>query len=834
MKLRLSIILLLLILPTLLMGAIVAQTSDMMPAEVTTGTTTRVSVASDGTMGNNTSWYPSISAGTLLQSTVDGITAEPTTHSSLISPAVNPFNTLMATARSLDISHVDTASATIHIVDNFTNPSSGVRVYGLPALINNLFIYADGTSLSYSIVEGQDTPLTLVQITVPPGTVDLKFEYEQLDGTLAFEGEWFLALYDWVWGPVTINVHLPVDAAIIRYDQTYGTLIEPQTVRFDIPQGIPFVFTVVYTTTTVPNLYYTTTSEHFNIILPQVYNQYEPLVRTTLEFFYHWYSQYMGYDLNTIVGQSRFDYYFPPGGWHWWNTQMELHGGLCVVGTGPCAVNRSFLPAITLGPDTTYWLSPFGYIGHELGHGWQGVIDQGQLPWWINEGEGYPSFLFNLGAADMGLCPLSENAYLSAYTGYQDYLVNPSGNHSLANIVIATNLQIEYGWGWLQDIHTAIQDGSLDFSSLPDQAKTDEMILFLSESVGEDLTFYFDQSSIFASQWVRDELADLPSSNATIQTTYICPPVTLGIEPLNMPWLVDPNSPTPPSRAIQLGNNTFYDIDWNASELPSAEWLFLSMNSGTVLSASQDSIQVTVDATDLAEGVYETTLTFLAQSDIGTDSTDISIQLEVRELNNVIYLPLLTYNTTNQLETTIAIPIQADNQDGFEDPFFNISGDGHNNNWVGTNTWVVTGWIFPGVSIPQDGTITDAYIRFRGWGNDGTATSRIEGFAEDSAAVFAANGNNKPSTRPTTVASVDWTNSWPFQFAWFQTPDLSAVMQEIVDRPGWASGNNVGFIISNPSGDGGNWAAPDYAAGPYQNDSGGGHSVTLYVTYLAP
>lgn len=57
MKLRLLTILILLILPILLMGTIDAQTTTMAPTEMTTGTTTRVSVASDGTQGNGWSGY---------------------------------------------------------------------------------------------------------------------------------------------------------------------------------------------------------------------------------------------------------------------------------------------------------------------------------------------------------------------------------------------------------------------------------------------------------------------------------------------------------------------------------------------------------------------------------------------------------------------------------------------------------------------------------------------------------------------------------------------------------------------------------------------------------
>ena len=62
MKPRLFTIFLLLVLPMLLMGALSARTNAMMPAEVATGPTSRVSVASDGTQGNDGSVSSSISA----------------------------------------------------------------------------------------------------------------------------------------------------------------------------------------------------------------------------------------------------------------------------------------------------------------------------------------------------------------------------------------------------------------------------------------------------------------------------------------------------------------------------------------------------------------------------------------------------------------------------------------------------------------------------------------------------------------------------------------------------------------------------------------------------
>ena len=194
------------------------------------------------------------------------------------------------------------------------------------------------------------------------------------------------------------------------------------------------------------------------------------------------------------------------------------------------------------------------------------------------------------------------------------------------------------------------------------------------------------------------------------------------------------------------------------------------------------------------------------------------------------YLPVL--HRAPSAPVSIALAIAADDRDGYENQDFYLSGDINENNWVGLDS-VTTGWIFDNVAIPAGAIITDAYIQVRGFGNNSSATIRIHAFAEDSAPPFVASGANKPGTRPLSSTFVDWPNAWPFMWQSFTTPDLSPIIQEVIDRPGWSSGNNLGFHVS-AFGTGTKWvlAVPDYAAGPYTEEDYDGHSVILHVTYV--
>jgi hypothetical protein len=107
---------------------------------------------------------------------------------------------------------------------------------------------------------------------------------------------------------------------------------------------------------------------------------------------------------------------------------------------------------------------------------------------------------------------------------------------------------------------------------------------------------------------------------------------------------------------------------------------------------------------------------------------------------------------------------------------------------------------FTGLSIPAGATIQTAYVQFEtAAATTGSCSLTVQGQAADNPATFARTTNNI-SSRPRTAATVPWSPvQWPTVGAHLgpqQTPNLSAVVQEIVNRAGWASGNAMAFIIT--------------------------------------
>ncbi|HSP96127.1 MAG TPA: hypothetical protein VL049_02630, partial [Candidatus Dormibacteraeota bacterium] len=120
----------------------------------------------------------------------------------------------------------------------------------------------------------------------------------------------------------------------------------------------------------------------------------------------------------------------------------------------------------------------------------------------------------------------------------------------------------------------------------------------------------------------------------------------------------------------------------------------------------------------------------------------------------------------------------------------------------------ITAVRFTSLAIPPGAVITAATIQFtadQAFGTDNTTPLNLDVFAEaaDNAPPFATNVVNNLGTLPRTAASTGWNVApWVVSEAGpaERTTDLSAVIQEIVNRPGWRSGNALAMIFAGAGG----------------------------------
>ncbi len=110
---------------------------------------------------------------------------------------------------------------------------------------------------------------------------------------------------------------------------------------------------------------------------------------------------------------------------------------------------------------------------------------------------------------------------------------------------------------------------------------------------------------------------------------------------------------------------------------------------------------------------------------------------------------------------------------------------------------------FNGLAIPKDAEITSAYMEFRAAESDsGSLTVEIAAQDADNATTFDGSSSDL-SNRALTSNKATWSpGSWS-QNQFYQTSDISDVVEELVGRAGWSAGNSAVFIIKYLSGSGG-------------------------------
>ena len=146
------------------------------------------------------------------------------------------------------------------------------------------------------------------------------------------------------------------------------------------------------------------------------------------------------------------------------------------------------------------------------------------------------------------------------------------------------------------------------------------------------------------------------------------------------------------------------------------------------------------------------------------------------------------------------IPVAASADDAEESATGSVSLTSTDLELVFDKSTQTVGMRFAGVAVPRAAPITTAYVQFEvDEVSTGATTLTLQGEAADNPGAFQKTSKNV-SSRPRTVTAVPWIPPpWPtIQVAGpdQRTPNIGAVIQEIVNRPGWASGNAIVILVT--------------------------------------
>lgn len=142
---------------------------------------------------------------------------------------------------------------------------------------------------------------------------------------------------------------------------------------------------------------------------------------------------------------------------------------------------------------------------------------------------------------------------------------------------------------------------------------------------------------------------------------------------------------------------------------------------------------------------------------------------------------------------------------------------------------------FRSVNIPKDAKILDAYVTFTVRSDSGSTRNaplnmEITGELSPSSSYFTG-ATNELSSRPRTTASKLWniTGNSPPVNETLDTPNVSAVIQELVNQTGWTTNSNVTLFFQRPSGD-----TTTGVRSFYSHDSSSSQAPRLTVVYEIP
>ncbi|MBU0757143.1 MAG: hypothetical protein KKF44_03705, partial [Nanoarchaeota archaeon] len=130
-------------------------------------------------------------------------------------------------------------------------------------------------------------------------------------------------------------------------------------------------------------------------------------------------------------------------------------------------------------------------------------------------------------------------------------------------------------------------------------------------------------------------------------------------------------------------------------------------------------------------------------------------------------------------------------------------------NWFGHYTlddeWMVLR--FQNINVPKGAVINSALLNVTAQGGEGGSYSvyvKVKAHASDSSAQPSA--SNLPSYWTLTSSGTDFDIDYPGEWSLGQTHtiNITNVIQEIIDRSSWSSGNNISIVFENDGSTGGN------------------------------
>lgn len=223
----------------------------------------------------------------------------------------------------------------------------------------------------------------------------------------------------------------------------------------------------------------------------------------------------------------------------------------------------------------------------------------------------------------MGYCADANREHANHYADYVSTSLDDRRLLGASVEPLLLSLRERYGWGPFRAIYDATLSGQLDYlGELSSDQRDDEMVLFLSQQVGESLIDFFERElGIHPSDSVRATLADLPVSDLTVLASLPCRTPTLRATPSALMLEADAANPSPSGTLYVQAPSA-----WGVSLAAPASWLSLTRTDVS----DATTVVLRVDASALPAGATANTEVVLTGSDLANSPLHVPVTLHVQ------------------------------------------------------------------------------------------------------------------------------------------------------------------------------------------------------------
>ena len=262
----------------------------------------------------------------------------------------------------------------------------------------------------------------------------------------------------------------------------------------------------------------------------------------------------------------------------------------------------------------------------------------------------------------------------------------------------------------------------------------------------------------------------------------------------------------PPAQQLQITEQGGLSLAWTAAVTSGASWLTVTPGSGTAPST----LTVRTDPGNLGQGTYSGTIVVTAPGATGSPRS-IPVTLVVDPAS------------TQERRIVAEVAIGTDDAREYVTGIVRI-GD----NYLAVGKGNLVAIRFSDVDVPPGAVIRSAVLEFYGTGAlDGSVVLRYDAEDVDSSKPFGTTPWSL-SSRPRTRAYVDdEPDDWVLG-EFNASPDLRAVVQEVVERPNWRSGNSLTIFIDATE------STLTRRVGSFETTRSSSRSARLTILYQVP